>query len=126
MMVDMNLSQMKAVSLAATPGPWTYDHMGQIVWAESVGGVRLEHGKFMMAQVRGWGHLQYLPNAEALQDANGTHIATFHPARILLMCEALEAAQNVTRPFEFGEVRSGLSILEKLDALQAKLKALEE
>lgn len=55
-----------------TPGPWKrgekYD-AGRI-YGKSVGGVQLVEREFALAEVRGWGHLSYLPNGAEIQDAN--------------------------------------------------------
>jgi hypothetical protein len=59
-----------------TPGPWRMDRMATYIWAKD----RL--GEFMVAQIRGWGHLTgvgglNLPEdkAVAIQEANGRLLA---------------------------------------------------
>ena len=47
----------------------------------------MEESNHLVADVRGWGHLQYLPNGADVQDANGRLIAAAP--------ELLEAAQAV-------------------------------
>lgn len=42
---------------------------------DEMGGIILDFNNQMMAEVRGWGKLQYLPNGEELQDAMGYFIA---------------------------------------------------
>lgn len=58
-----------------TPGPWEYQELGQQIWAKSIGGCKMEESRFMVADIRGWGHLQYLPNGEEIQDANARLIS---------------------------------------------------
>jgi hypothetical protein len=58
---------------AATKPPWE-NHSGMI-FAEDIGGYRLKMTTFPVAQVRGWGHLQYREDGEAKQDANADFLA---------------------------------------------------
>lgn len=58
-----------------TPGPWEYEPTGQTVYGISEGGCNKIVETFMVANIRGWGHLQYLPNGAEIQDANGRLIA---------------------------------------------------
>lgn len=52
-----------------TEKPWFYDPRGQYIWMGEPSDAK------MIADVRGWGWLQYLPNGEKLQDVNGELIA---------------------------------------------------
>ncbi|MFA5899428.1 MAG: hypothetical protein WC829_09990 [Hyphomicrobium sp.] len=63
------------MSSAHTPGAWNYIQRGTQVWGRSVGGCRLEESDHLIADIRGWGHIQYLPNGAEVQDANGRLIA---------------------------------------------------
>lgn len=58
-----------------TPGPWKYEKDAQWIMAKSM---RNPDGDdwFQVADIRGWGHLQYVSNGEAIQDANGELIAS--------------------------------------------------
>ena len=60
-----------------TPGPWCADDEGMYVFGKSVGGCSMEEGEHMVAQIRGWGHLRYRGEAEAVevQKANARLIA---------------------------------------------------
>jgi hypothetical protein len=63
---------------AFTPGPWRYEQTPlPQVWSESVieGGSNLEKRRIHIADVRGWGALQYREDGAAMQDANGLLIA---------------------------------------------------
>ena len=74
-MIDIDKIE-AAAKAAPYEAEWRYEPTGQTVWAGNV---------YMVADIRGWGHLQYLPNGEALQDATGVHIATASPATVLEM-----------------------------------------
>lgn len=86
----MNIEELKRLAEAATPGPWEYQQLGQSIYAESVGGCRLEKSKFMLADIRGWGHLQYIPDGAAKQDANGAYIAATSPDVVLSLISQIE------------------------------------
>ncbi len=74
-MIDIDKIE-AAAKAAPYEAPWRYEPTGQTVWAGNV---------YMVADIRGWGHLQHLPNGEALQDATGVHIATSNPTAVLEM-----------------------------------------
>lgn len=61
------------MSAKFTPGPWEVSH--GIIYGNSVGGCRMEEGTHMVAMIRGWGHLQYRDDGEAVQGANAHLIA---------------------------------------------------
>lgn len=60
--------------------PWKYENIGQTVFGFSRGGSSKQPSDYMVANIRGWGHLQYMgktrgdEHAAALQDANGEFI----------------------------------------------------
>ena len=58
-----------------TKGPWRYEQRGTQIWGRSVGGCQMIENDHLIADVRGWGHIQYLTNGEEIQDANGLLIA---------------------------------------------------
>lgn len=60
-----------------TPGPWTMDERGSSIWGTSVGGCNMKMSEHKIADIRGWGHLQYHGEevAIATQKANGSLIA---------------------------------------------------
>ena len=82
--------ELRKLAEAATPGPYEYDALGQIIWAESVGGCRLEHGRFKLADIRGWGHLQYLPNGAERQDANGRFLTAMTPDTVIELLDTID------------------------------------
>lgn len=61
--------------------PWQYQKAGQMVFGHSPGGCNMTPSEYRVADIRGWGHLQYKGDvrgdekAEAMQDANGEFIA---------------------------------------------------
>jgi hypothetical protein len=60
-----------------TKGPWKYDNYGSLIMGFDKGGIHETEEMFMVAQIRGWGHLQYLGHDEAvaIQEANAHLIA---------------------------------------------------
>ena len=62
---------------AFTPGPWWFSSVGGLmsVYGKCIGSSRMVEGEFPICDIRGWGHLQYRDDAEAMQDANGQLIA---------------------------------------------------
>lgn len=50
-----------------TPAPWMYDDKNTRITAED--------GQLIVAEIRGWGRLQYRENGAQTQDANGLLIA---------------------------------------------------
>uniref|UniRef100_A0A6M3LAA8 Uncharacterized protein n=1 Tax=viral metagenome TaxID=1070528 RepID=A0A6M3LAA8_9ZZZZ len=70
-----------------TPGPWK--ECNGLIFGCSVGGFLMEKTEFMIAEVRGWGHLQYLGENEAvsIQEANARLIAA--APDLLKVCEFL-------------------------------------
>jgi hypothetical protein len=79
-----------------TKGPWQYKQRGTQIWGRSVGGCRLEESDHLIADVRGWGHIQYLPNGKDVQDANGRLIAAA-PCMYSLLAIMAEKGDNAAR-----------------------------
>lgn len=79
---------MKIEKYLHSPGPWRYTQDDQCVYAKSMRG---DKGEFMVADVRGWGHLQYVEGSEGIQDANGKLLAS-GPDLVI----ALERISNCT------------------------------
>jgi hypothetical protein len=61
--------------MSHTPGPWSCDEYGNIAGPPIEGGATMKPATFTVAQVRGWGHLQYRKDGAEMQDANGRLIA---------------------------------------------------
>ena len=74
-----------------TEQPWNYDENGQTIWMGDP-----KDGK-KIADVRGWGWIQYTPNAEAKQDANGRLIAEAGVVHMKTGKSPEELAELVTR-----------------------------
>lgn len=78
---QLNIEEIRARRAAIDGAPWEYDQCSQTVWGKSHGGCNKTFGPYKVADVRGWGHLQYMgetrgdAKAEAMQDANGKFIA---------------------------------------------------
>lgn len=56
-----------------TPKPWKYDEFGGMIWSTvpTIGGAAQVPANFRIADVRGWGHLQYNADGKEVQEANG-------------------------------------------------------
>ena len=80
-----------------TPGPWEFDGM-MYIFGKSVGGCQMKESSHMVAQIRGWGHLQYLgeETAISIQEANA-HLIAAAPT----MLKQLEANLEVLRRVEW-------------------------
>lgn len=68
------------------PGRWYYEPNGQTVWNEEA--------SYMVCDIRGWGHLQYLTNGAQLQDATGRHLANLSPERVLQIFRDIESVRK--------------------------------
>lgn len=95
-MIDIDKIE-EAARVAPYEAEWRYEPTGQTVWAGNT---------YMVADIRGWGHLQHLPNGEALQDATGVHIATANPSTVLEMVGMIRERDAVLKQAleAFGEV----------------------
>ena len=102
------------MSAAHTPGPWNYAQRGTQVWGRSVGGCRLAESDHLIADIRGWGHIQYLPNGAEVQDANGRLIAA---APDLL--DKLKEAVAVLEAFKF-QSQTAAQVLDEANLVIAK------
>ena len=88
-----------------TPGPWHSDDYGYI-WS----GERSD--AHLIAEVRGWGWIQYLPNPEQIQDANRDLIAAAPE-----LYEALESFGLVWGECEECESSDGYAYLVPMDVM---------
>ena len=75
----------------------------------------MEEGTHMVAMIRGWGHLQYRDDGEAVQDANAHLIAAapeIHEALIRCICE-LERASSMGINIVPGVIEDACGALRK-------------
>jgi len=94
-----------------TPGPWFTDDYGYIFSGE-------RRDAHMIAEVRGWGWIQYLPDPEQIQDANA-HLIAAAPS----LYEALEyCRQKIAYMTTHGEWYSPGRAIEKADAALTKAR----
>lgn len=77
----IDIKTIRDVAAAAPQDSWRYEPTGQTVWAGNT---------YMVAAIRGWSHLRYLPNGAEIQDATGVHIAAANPTTVLAMCDEIE------------------------------------
>lgn len=70
-MTEITEERVRELKEAATDGPWEDDNHGMYIFERS------DEGDKMVAEIRGWGHLQYLGQDLAMkrQDANAKFIA---------------------------------------------------
>ena len=106
-----------------TPGPWK-TRMG-IIWGHCLGGCNMKDDDFMVAMVRGWGHLQYLGENEAqvIQDANARLIAAAPQTKIErdALLDACKYAVRVIRRQEVGMIQAeAVELLKAAIALTKK------
>lgn len=77
----MDIQNIKDRRMKIDGAPWRYEQIGQGVFGFSPGGCNKQPGDYRVADVRGWGHLQYMGItrgdrvAQDMQDANGIFIA---------------------------------------------------
>lgn len=81
-----------------TKGPWRYDNYGTGITGVGKGGMVGTEEEFLIASIRGWGHLQYLGHGEAaaIQEANANLIS---------------AAPDMYEALKRGELLANVSIL---------------
>ena len=106
-----------------TPEPWKYIQSGQMIFAKCVGGCGQRDSEFRLADVRGWGHLQYRKDGEQMQDANGKRIvscvnalAGLNPEAVNGVVEALKQALPILEWASRGQypkARAALAALRK-------------
>lgn len=53
-----------------TPGKLTVDSANMFLFGRCIGGVQMKDDSFMVAEIRGWGHLQYRDDGADRQKAN--------------------------------------------------------
>lgn len=95
----MTLDEIKKRRAAIDGAPWEYETSGQQVFGVSAGGCNMEVSPYRVADIRGWGHLQYHGReiGAAKQDANGIFIANA-PADIdFLLAEIAQMQKRLGR-----------------------------
>lgn len=83
--------------LGITPGPWRNSEGMTYIFADRIGGVSMTKGQMTVANVRGWGCLQYLGEEKAIaeQKANEYLIAAA-PEMLEALIEAMIAIEYVS------------------------------
>lgn len=111
--------------MSHTPGPWKVDEDG-FVWGCCPGPAFMKEAHFLIAEVRGWGYLQYRAGGERIQAANARLIAA---APELLEClkhiqGIVSESQGVAGWHQNGQVASWdeLGLREEIDAVLAKVR----
>jgi len=94
-----------------TKGCIRADECGDFLLGKSVGGIRMEEAEFVVAQIRGWGHLQYLGTEKAteIQKANAHRFA---------------AAWNAVEGMPTEEIPDVKAVMEENRKLRAALEGI--
>lgn len=86
-------TRLREIAAAATPGEWKHEADGNYVAAAD--------GQMNLCDIRGWGYLTGQGGlalsdeaANAIQDANGNHIAAFNPATALRLLDTIERQER--------------------------------
>jgi len=100
------IEKIRARREAINGAPWRYEKRGQMVFGFSVGGCNKELSDYRVADIRGWGHLQYMGEtrgdgkAQAMQDANGEFIAHAPQDIDVLLAEIDLLRASLSSPLE--------------------------
>ncbi len=112
----MNISQLKSICEAATPGPWKLDAIdesdtGAVICLDAVGPVH--HGAIAEIVWRMDGDVR-----SPEQEATAQFIATFNPTTIAKILAVVEAAQNLYPATDHWIQGEWDDLQEALDALE--------
>lgn len=111
--------------MSHTPGPWRVDEDG-FVWGCCPGPAFMKTAHFLVAEVRGWGYLQYRADGEQVQAANARLIAAA-PELYEELREILDYAREVYAQFGGDDEKRGRAprIREDIVRVEALLKRLD-
>mgnify|MGYP001601053162 CR=1 FL=1 len=78
---------------AAVTAPWASDEFGGI-WSHAAlpGGCSMQPSSFKVLDVRGWGHLQYRPDGEKIQNAVEAFVVAASPSVVAALVRVAKAA----------------------------------
>lgn len=108
--------------MSHTPGPWKVDEDG-FVWGY-LPGSHMKEPRFLIAQVRGWGYMQYMQGGEQIHAANARLIAAA-PELFEALNEALINIERVLRG-DRKAVPFRAEWIEEARAVCAKIRGDEE
>lgn len=100
------------------PGPWKVDEDG-FVWGYLPGSY-MKEPRFLIAQVRGWGYMQYMQDGEQIHAANARLIAAA-PELYEMLSEVLSSIERVACGGE-NAVRFRAEWIEEARAVCAKVR----
>lgn len=107
--------------MSHTPGPWKVDEDG-FVWGY-LPGSHMKEPRFLIAQVRGWGYMQYMQDGEQIHAANARLIAAA-PELYEMLSEVLSSIERVACGGE-NAVRFRAEWIEEARAVCAKVRGDE-
>lgn len=107
--------------MSHTPGPWKVDEDG-FVWGY-LPGSHMKEPRFLIAQVRGWGYMQYMQGGEQIHAANARLIAAA-PELYEMLSEVLSSIERVACGGE-NAVRFRAEWIEDAKAALAKARGEE-
>ena len=108
--------------MSHTPGPWKVDEDG-FVWGCCPGPAFMKTAHFLVAEVRGWGYLQYRADGEQIQAGNARLIAAA-PELYEMLSEVLSSIERVACGGE-NAVRFRAEWIEEARAVCAKVRGDE-
>lgn len=117
----------RLASAAAVTSPWKLEEFGGDIYSNAglAGGSSMTPGSFKVLEVRGWGHLQYRPDGEAIQDAIGKLVAAAHPAVVSALVNVARAAKEVAEFKEDVHTGNAVRYARLVIAMREALAALD-
>ena len=85
--------------------------LSNLIYARSVGGIQMQEDDFVFAEIRGWGHLQYLGEERAgkIQEANAKELVRRWNCHEELLAAAMDVVKTVTPDKLKGTVKTNFS-----------------
>jgi hypothetical protein len=114
---DEKARRLRAQLSAVPATELQYDRTGGIIFGRCKGGSTMTESVFRVADVRGWGHLQYRPNGQKEQDAIG-HLFAGAKENIAALLDDRDERNKRIAELE----TAGQSLAHKVDDLLALIR----